>query len=93
MSIDEPPIVALCRPHWTLYADKSLAAPGRKQAGKHVRDGRDFNNMETRAVIKSPPQGKVLKEICAILTETLACFLAGRGKDLSVPLNYPTVQT
>jgi len=32
-------------------ADKSLARPGRKQARKHVRDVRDFNN-ETRAVIK-----------------------------------------
>jgi len=36
-------------------ADKSLARPGRKQAQKHVRDARDFNNIETRAVIKSPP--------------------------------------
>ena len=34
-------------------ADKSLARPGRKQARKHVRDARDFNNIETRAVIKS----------------------------------------
>jgi len=31
-------------------ADKSLARPGRKQARKHVREARDFNNMETRAV-------------------------------------------
>jgi hypothetical protein len=37
-------------------------------------DARDFNNIETRAVIKSPPlspQGKAPKEIQAILTETL----------------------
>ena len=27
-------------------ADKSLARPGRKQARKHVRDVRDFNNIE-----------------------------------------------
>ena len=33
-------------------ADKSLARPGRKQDRKHVRDARDFNNIETRAVIK-----------------------------------------
>jgi len=33
-------------------ADKSLARPGRKQARKHVRDARDFNNIDTRAVIK-----------------------------------------
>jgi hypothetical protein len=29
-------------------ADKSLARPGRKQARKHVRGARDFNNIETR---------------------------------------------
>jgi len=68
-------------------ADKSLARPGRKQGRKRVRDVRGFNNIETRAVIKSPPpQGKAPKEINAILTETLACFLAGRAKDLSAPL-------
>jgi len=33
-------------------ADKSLARPGWKQALKHVRDARDFNDIETRAVIK-----------------------------------------
>ena len=33
-------------------ADKSLARPGRKETRKHVRDARDFNNIETRAVIK-----------------------------------------
>jgi len=36
-------------------------------------DAHDFNNIETRAVVKffSPLQGKVPKEIHAILTETL----------------------
>ena len=34
-------------------------------------DARDFNNVETRTVIKPPPQGKAPKEIHAILTETL----------------------
>jgi len=68
-------------------ADKSLARPGRKQARKHVRDPRDFNNIETRAVIIFfPLQGKEPKKIHAILTETLACFLPGRAKDLSAPL-------
>ena len=33
-------------------ADKSLARQGRKKARKHVSDARDFNNIETRAVIK-----------------------------------------
>ena len=58
---------------WSLYrgADKSLALPGRKQARKHVRDARDFNNIETRAVINFFfLQGKAPKEIDAILTET-----------------------
>ena len=62
-------------------ADKSLARPGRKQARKHVRDARDFNNIETRAIVKFSffLQGKAPKEIRAILTETLACFLPGRA--------------
>ena len=68
-------------------ADKSLARPGRKQARKHVRDARDFNDIETRAVIKLFfPQGKAPKESHAILKETLACFLSVRAKDLSAPL-------
>ena len=33
-----------------------------------------------------PLQGKAPKEIHAILSETLACFLPGRAKDLSAPL-------
>jgi hypothetical protein len=55
-------------------ADKSLARSGRKQAQKHFRDVRDFNNIETRAVIKFFYflQGKAPKAIHAILTETLA---------------------
>ena len=69
-------------------ADKSLARTGTKQARKHVRDVRDVNNVETRAVIRLYffLQGKEPKEIHAILTETLACFLPGRAKDLSAPL-------
>jgi len=68
----------------TLYrgADKSLARPGRKQAVKHVRDTRDFNNIETRSVIKLVfLQGKAPKEIRALLTKTLACLLPGRAKN------------
>jgi len=46
----------------------------------------DFNNIETRAVIKFLfLQGKAPKEIHAILTETVARFLSGRAKDLSAP--------
>ena len=45
-----------------------------KLKGSMSGDARDFNNMETRAVIKflfTPWQGKARKEIHAILTETL----------------------
>jgi len=68
-------------------AGKSLARPGRKEARKHVRDARDFNNIETRAVkFFFFLQGKAPKEIHAILTETLVCFHPGRARDLSEPL-------
>ena len=61
-------------------ADKSLALPGRKQARKHVRDARYFNNIETRPVIKFVfLQGTAPKEIHTILTETLACFFSWSG--------------
>jgi hypothetical protein len=47
---------------------------------------RDFN-IETRAVIKLFfLQGEAPKEIHVILTETFACFVPGRIKDLSAPL-------
>ena len=36
-------------------------------------------------------QGKAPKEIHAILTEILACFLPGRAKDLSAPLYVPVL--
>ena len=60
-------------------AEKSLAPPGRKQARKQFRDARDFNNIETRAVIEIFPslQGKASREIRAIMTETLVSFLVG----------------
>ena len=79
---------------WKKYrgADKSLAWSRRKETQKHVRDPRDFNNIEMWAVIiffcpqpHPTPQRKVPKEIHAILTETLACFLPGWAKDLSAP--------
>jgi len=74
-------------------ADKSLARLGRKQARKHVRDARDFNKIERRAVIKFLfLQGKAPKEIHAILTETLACCLPGRANDLSAPLYLQTMK-
>jgi hypothetical protein len=67
-------------------AVKSLAWSGRKQAKKHVRDARDFNDIEKRAIKFFFLQGKAPKEIHDILTETLASFLPGRAKDLTAPL-------
>ena len=75
-------------------AGKSLARPGRKQARKNFRDARDFNNIETRDVIKLFfLQGKAPKETRAFLTETLDSFLPDPAKDLSSPLYSPTEVT
>ena len=69
-------------------ANKSLARPGTKQARKHVTYACDFNNIETGVSSGFfPLQGKAPKEIHAILTEILACFLPGRAKDLSAPVH------
>ena len=70
-------------------ADKSLARPGRKQARKHVRRRARFQqhrDASCHKVFFFFLQGKAPKEIHAIPTETLACFLPGRAKDLSAPL-------
>jgi hypothetical protein len=61
-------------------ADKSLARPGRKQAWKHVRDARDFNKIETLAVIKVFfMQGKTPKEIQASLKKIISLFPCWSG--------------
>ena len=68
-------------------ADKSLARPGRKQARKHVRRRERFQqHRDASYQVFSVLQYKAPKEIHAILTETLACFLPGRTKDLPAPL-------
>jgi len=66
-------------------ADKSLARPERKQVRKHVRDARDFNNIETRAVTKvffffCKTRGQ--KKLGAIQTETSACLPPGQTKGI-----------
>jgi len=69
-------------------ADKSLVRPGRKQLGS--MSGTLAISTASRRELSSRFffffQGKALKEIHAILTETLACFLPARAKDLSAPL-------
>jgi len=70
-------------------ADKSLTRPGRKQSSDaHQGHARDFNDVKTRAVVKFFffLRGKAPKDTHTILTETLACFLPGRAKDLSAAL-------
>ena len=64
-------------------ADRSLARPGRKQARKDARRRTRFQQNRVaschQVILKAP------NEIHSILTETLACFLSGRAKDLSAP--------
>jgi len=47
---------------------------------------RVISTTSRRELSSSFLQDKEPKEIHAILTETLACFLPGRAKDLSAPL-------
>jgi len=63
---------------WTRKETSSEACHGRKRFQQH----RDASCHQVSFFL----QGKAPKEIHAILTETLACFLSGRTKDLSVPL-------
>jgi len=73
-------------------ADTSLALPGKKQARKHVRDARNFNNIETRAVTKFLfLQGKVPKEIRTILT-VINTPVMGTGNDCSSNISGTTEQ-
>ena len=69
-------------------ADKSLARPGRKQPRKNVSDARDFNNIETRAVIKYfSPANQGAKGNSRHSDRNIGCFLPGRAKDLLAPLH------
>ena len=72
----------------TRGADKSLTRPGKKtsleacQGRARFQQHRDASCHQVFFFL----QGKAPKEIHAILRETLACFLPGRGKDFSAPL-------
>ena len=69
-------------------ADKSLARPEGNKLGS-MAGTRAISTTPRRELSSSSPpplQGMAPKEIHAILTETLACFLPGRAKDLSAPL-------
>jgi len=73
---------------WYRGADKSLARPGRKQARKHVKDARDFNNIETRAVIKFLffPARQGAEGNSRHSDKNISFFLPGRAKDSPAPL-------
>ena len=61
-------------------ADKSLAPPRRKQTRKHVREARDFNNIETRAVINFffPCKARRRRKLTPLLQKhQLVSFLVG----------------
>jgi len=68
-------------------ADKSLD-PTRKETSSEVCQGRARFQQDRDASCYQEffLEGKVPKEIHAILTESLDCFLPGRAKDLSTPL-------
>jgi len=72
-------------------ADKSLARLGRKQA--RSMSGTRAISTTSRRKLSSIffLQGKAPKEIHAIPTETLDCFLPGRAKDLSAPCKLPAI--
>jgi len=86
------PNVVFCSDIHTTYitrsADKSLARPGRNKLGI-ISVTRAISTTSRRELSSSfffSLQGKAPKEIHAILTETIASFLPGRAKELSVPL-------
>ena len=74
----------------TRGADKSLADSGRKQSSEACQGRARFQQHRDASCHQVPPppspQGKAPKEIHVILTETLACFVPSRAKDLSAPL-------
>ena len=67
---------------------KSLARSGRGGNKRGSMSGTGAISTTSRRELSSSffLQGKTPKEIYAILTETLACFLPGRARDLSAPL-------
>jgi len=68
-------------------ADKSLARPGKKEARKYIRDARDFNNIETRAVVNFfSPARQGAEGNSRHSDRNLARILPGRAKDLSATL-------
>ena len=68
-------------------ADKSLARPRRQQARKHVRDVRDFNKIETRAVIKFfPPARQGAEGNSRHSDRNISLFPSWSAKDLSTSL-------
>ena len=75
------------RPSSYRGADKSLPRPGRKTSSEACQGRARFQqHRDASCQVFFFLQGKAPKEIHAILTETLACFLPGRAKDISATL-------
>ena len=70
--------------------EHTLARPGRKQEGTRAISTTSRRELSSSFFFL---QGKPPKEIHAILTETLACFLPGRAKNLSAPLYKSRLHT
>ena len=79
-----PVLYSLISPLNYRGADKSLAWTERKQARKYVGVARDFNNIETRAVIKFPlpPESQGVEGNLGHYDRNISC----RVKDLSASL-------
>jgi hypothetical protein len=69
-------------------ADNSLARPGKETSSEACQGRARFQHRDSSShqVFSPPLQGKAPKEIHGILTETLACFLPVRAKNLSASL-------
>jgi hypothetical protein len=69
-------------------AGKSLARPESETSSEACQERATFQQHRDASChqVFFLLQGKAPKEIYAILTETLACFIPGRAKDLSAPL-------
>ena len=77
----------------TWGADKSLVRPKGNKLGKCQGSARFQQHRDASCHKFFFLQGKAPKEIHAILTERVSCFLPGRAKDLSAPLYFVQVDT
>ena len=80
------PVQAKCAVTKSLLSTAVLISPYPDQEGNKEGSARFQQHRDASWHHSFSLQGKAPKEIHAILTETLACFLPGRAKDLSTPV-------